>query len=319
MVAVCPKCGARYRVEADRIGPDAAKLRCTQCSAVFLVRAPREVEPVSAVAPEPLAAESSTPSIESSRPSAPPLKVSPTALAAPGPKVEIDRERLVLIADPDAARGKASAAAVEGWGLQSHLVDDGVEAMLAIQRLLPRVVVLDAALPRMIGAQVCEVVKRNESLRDTVVVLVDAIEPQSRERRDPADLYEADVSLEQPDLPDGLLAILREEGLPMQEDHGSPVTPAPVAEDDPEKAEERERAQRLARIAVSEMLLYQPERFEQAVHEGNLEQILDLEIREARALLRQRIREDVREETDFIMDELNRVAAERSGRGGPAV
>ena len=41
MVAGCPKCGARYRVDADRIGPDGAKLRCTKCSAVFLVRAPR--------------------------------------------------------------------------------------------------------------------------------------------------------------------------------------------------------------------------------------------------------------------------------------
>ena len=151
-----------------------------------------------------------------------------------------------------------------------------------------------------------------------MVVLVDAIEPQARERRDPADLYGADVSLEQPDLPDGLRPILREEGLPMQDDPGSPVTSAPAAEDDPERAEERERAQRLARIAVSEMLLYQPDRFEQAVHDGNLERILDLEIREARALLRQRIREDVREETDFIMDELNRVAADRSGKGGPA-
>lgn len=314
MVAGCPNCDARYRVEADRIGPDGAKLRCTQCSAVFLVRVPRVAEPVSTVAPESLAAASSTPSVESGHPPGP----SPTAVAAPGSEVEIDRERLVLIADPDAARGKASAAAVEGWGLQSYLVDDGVEAMLAIQRLLPRVVVLGAALPRMLGSQVCEVVKRNESLRDTVVVLVDSIEPQARERRDPADLYGADVSLEQPDLPDGLRAILREEGLPMQKDSSPPVTPAPVAEDDPEKAEERERAQRLARIAVSEMLLYQPDRFEQAVDAGNLEQILDLEIREARALLRQRIREDVREETDFIMDELNRVAADRSGKGGHA-
>ena len=63
------------------------------------------------------------------------------------------------------------------------------------------------------------------------------------------------------------------------------------------------------------MLLYQPEKFEQASRDGNLEQALDLEIQEARALLRQRIREDVREETDYIMDELNRVAAERSAQG----
>ena len=97
--------------------------------------------------------------------------------------------------------------------------------------------------------------------------------------------------------------------------HSTYPTEAPGADEDPETAEERERALRLARIAVSEMLLYQPEKFEQAARDGNLEQALDREIQEARALLRQRIREDVREETDFIIDELDRVAAERSAQG----
>ena len=83
-----------------------------------------------------------------------------------------------------------------------------------------------------------------------------------------------------------------------------------VAEDQ-ERLEERERARRLARIAVSEMVLYQPEKFEKAAREGTLEQALGLEIQEARALLRQRIGEEVRAETDFIIDELNRVTADR--------
>jgi hypothetical protein len=90
---------------------------------------------------------------------------------------------------------------------------------------------------------------------------------------------------------------------------------AAPTEEDPLKTEERERALRLARIAVSEMLLYQPEKFEKAIRDGNLEQMLALEIQEARALLRQRIGEEVRAEADFIMDELNRVAAERSEQG----
>ena len=85
--------------------------------------------------------------------------------------------------------------------------------------------------------------------------------------------------------------------------------------EDPERTAERERAQRLARIAVSEMVLYQPEKFDQATRDGTLEQALDLEIQEARALLRQRIGEEVRAETDFIIDELNRVAQERGGQG----
>ena len=369
MVAGCPKCGARYRVDTDRIGRDGAKLRCTRCSAVFLVRPPKETAPVQVASPQPELVEAAVPP--------PPRRVPHDTIATgeapspPEPVARVDRDRLVLIADSDDVRGKASGEVVERWGMQPHFVQDGVEAMLAIQRMLPRAVVLDAALPKMSGNQVCEVVKRNESLRDTFVVLVGAIHHPSRYRRDPSDLYGADVYLEQPDLPDGLQAVLRGAGLPMGGDASywmpqpteplseavaasspeAPSTPgaetpprpelsletpapgpvpdfvteppsspepvvaerppAPPADEDPETTEERERALRLARIAVSEMLLYQPEKFEQAILDGDLEQVLDLEIQEARALLRQRIREDVREETDFIMDELNRVAAER--------
>jgi CheY-like chemotaxis protein len=233
--------------------------------------------------------------------------------------------------------------------------------MLSMHRMLPKVVVLDAALPKMFGFQVCEVVKRNESLRHIKVVLIGAIHHQDRYRRDPADLYGADVYLEQPDLPDGLRPLLLEEGLPCS-DGEEPVSseagvvptatdlaldspkgpesmpepepePTPISEppsaasepdpvasaapsgvEDPEITAERERAERLARIAVSEMLLYQPEKFDAAIRDQNLEEVLDLEIQEARALIRQRISEEVRSEKDFILEELERVAKERSGQ-----
>jgi len=271
------------------------------------------------------------------------------------PAKEVDSAELVLVADPDESRGKATAEAIESWGLKPLLVHDGVEAMMAIQRDLPAAIVLDAGLPKMFGFQICEVVKRNESLRDTNVILVGTIHNQERYRRDPSDLYGADVYIESPDLPDGLRSLLRNAGLSISEagDSGSvspmpapepilapeptpeatvdpradadptdatspavPSTPTATAEaEDPERTAERERAQRLARIAVSEMVLYQPEKFDQATRDGTLEQALDLEIQEARALLRQRIGEDVRAETDFIIDELNRVAQERGGQG----
>ena len=318
MIAGCPKCSARYRVDASRIGADGSKLRCTRCSAVFLVRAPkpRAAEEPSASAPSP------TPWTDPSEPIG-----------------EVDPARLVLVADPSEERAKESAAAIAGWGLVPHVVHDGVEAMLAIQRMRPSAVVLDAGLPKMFGFQVCEVVKRNESLRSTRVMLVGTIHHRDRYRRDPSDLYGADAYLEQPDLPEGLLPLLKDAGMPVQEPEGMaagrsaappeaspnptaspappvPDRPEPAAEPeavDPERATEREHAARLARIAVSEMLLYQPEKFDRASREGTLEQVLDLEIQEARALLRQRIGEEVRAERDFILDELQRVAAERVG------
>jgi len=320
MVAGCPKCSARYRVDAEQIGPDGAKLRCTKCSAVFLVRAPRV-------------------------PSEPSPPVTPESESEPEP--EVDAEVSIIVADSDEARGKAMIEAIEGWGLTPLLVHDGVEAMLAVQRKLPTVIILDAGLPKMSGFQVCEIVKRNESLRETKVMLVGALEHQDGEGREASESYGADVDIESPDLPAGLLPLLRDAGLSVRgadvSASESPIAPpaaeptsepraeaapmdvaapalssAPAAMVDPENPErtaERERAQRLARIAVSEMVLYQPEKFDQAAQDGTLEQTLDLEIQEARALLRQRIGEEVRAETDFIIDELNRVAEERAGNG----
>ena len=386
MIAGCPKCSARYRVDADRIGGGGAKLRCTQCSAVFLVRAPKAA---SSEPTRPAAAGQATGA--SPRPSS----SAPDKGAKP----------VVLVADPDEARAKATAFAIEQWGLEPLVVHDGVEAMLAIARSKPSVVILDAALPKMYGFQVCEVVKRVPSLASAQVVLVGAIHQESRYRRDPSDLHGADVYLEQPDLPDGLHPLLKEAGLPVGDfserrrtemraqtpppsqpaaaptapetppapqappapvsqaaaedepfvfeseipsgpaptslepaapaqappatESASAVQPAPSAPpaqadapspaeaggEDPALVEEIERAERLARIAVSEMVLYQPEKFDQAARDGNLTQVLDLEIQEARALIRQRVSEPVRAERDFILEELSRVAKERGNAG----
>lgn len=324
MIAACPKCSARYRVDATRLGPEGAKLRCTKCSALFLVRIPNAPAPrVAGVAPGAAPVQAPTPDAT-------------------------DSSCLVLVADPDVARGKVSIDAIRRFGIPAQLVHDGVEAMLGVQRLLPRFVVLDAELPRMDGFQICEIVKRNASLNSIQVVLVGAIRDPNRHRRAPSDLYGADAYLEQPDLPDGLEPLLRGSGLlpdrPPQEQRpvaarATPApfvasAPAPVATPAPAPAptrtpmpapampaadsareEERERARRLARIAVSEMLLYQPEKFAQACRDGNLERALDREIEEARALLRQRIGPEVRAEADFVLEELHRVARDRGTSG----
>jgi CheY-like chemotaxis protein len=295
----------------------------------------------------------------------------PTAAAKPPTQAA---GRLVLVGDPDETRGKVSVEAIRGFGLEAQLVHDGVEAMLAIQRMLPSAVVLDVGLPRMYGFQICEIVKRNQSLKGTTVVLVGSVHDPSRDRREPSELYGADVFLEPADLPEGLRGIFRECGLladgpaadrsptrtaetalertiatpsspsapspnarpisaPVASQSPPPVVkpvasspasspastpasaPASTAPADPAREEERERARRLARIAVSEMLLYQPDKFAQACREGTLERVLDGEIQEARALIRQRIGPEVRAEADFVLDELHRVARERGAKG----
>ncbi len=396
MIAACPKCTARYRVDESRIGPDGAKLRCAKCQALFRVLAPPPAAAPSASeappTPTPVAAEPTAapppPPVETPPPS-PPAVSSPDVAAAPsaadmpnlaapsddgepGPEMPagtVDRDRLVVVADPSVDAGKATAAKLSAWGLQPILVHDGVEAMLTIQRMLPRVVVLDAALPKMYGFQVCEVIKRNESLRHTGVVLVGAVHNQDRYRRQPADLYGADHYIEQPDLPDGLEPLLQRMGVelrtpdsgatpapepqpaaalppepqppqaasqmdtlpteappldlaapsppaPQASEVQAPAEPGPQVEPSPPApgeggSEERANAERLARIIVSDIALYQPDKFAAAIEAGNPVEAMDNEIEEGRALFAQRIPESMRGECDFIVDELLRVARER--------
>jgi len=351
MIAACPKCGARYRIERGKLRREGTRLRCSRCEAVFRV-SPPPVEPepeeaiaIAQVAPEPV------------RSGAPESQRETT---------DAERERLVLVADAEVEAGKAIAGALVEGGLQPVLVHDGVEAILTIQRTLPRAVVLDAGLPKMFGFQVCELMKRNQSLRHIQVVLIGAIHHRDRYRRAPSEIYGADAYLERHQLRENLLTTLRGLGLPVgrvaservaarpapmqagearaqrAEGERSSLRPAagerrsikpaagerrspkPAAADqsslgiepaaDPALAAEVGRAERLARIIVSDVVLYNEEKLDAAIRAGNVSESFESEMQEGRGHFAQRIDARVREMRDFLGEELLRVARARGMR-----
>jgi hypothetical protein len=87
------------------------------------------------------------------------------------------------------------------------------------------------------------------------------------------------------------------------------VTPA----GDAEPSEEVARAERLARIVVSDIVLYNQEKFDAAVRAGNVLEAMDAEMAEGRALVAARIDASLRQQRDFLAEELLRVASSRSG------
>ena len=113
MIAACPKCKTKFRIDKERLASDGVRLRCTQCSTVFRVRAPEERTVVA------------EPTVD--------------AELTPQPK-NLDPERLVLVAHSDSEACKELVDAVEALGLCAISAGDGVEAILAIQRSLPRAV-----------------------------------------------------------------------------------------------------------------------------------------------------------------------------------
>jgi predicted Zn finger-like uncharacterized protein len=384
MIAACPKCRTRYQVEEARIPKDGIRLKCQRCDGVFRVVLPTQQPETAAPAPQPVQAPVPAP------PAPVPLNVSSPNLRRTVPQAEpeevLDREKLVLVADPNVEVGKRTVDTLRSWGLSAILTHDGVEAILEVQRKLPAVVVIDAMLPRMYGFQVCELMKRNESLREIKVVLVGEVHDQSRYRRPAHDLYGADAYVEHPDMPGGLESHLREFGLPVQvpashresltmqgtpgitspsaqsiptpvpEPMAPPVPvapppPAPMAPPAPPVvpqtpvarmetlpdasqvvlgvdpsanlaslatevpddgfADQLAKAERLARIIISDVVLYNEDLFGQAVASGDVLPMMERELAEGRAMFQQRIDERIREKRDFLADELIRVAAQR--------
>jgi hypothetical protein len=91
-----------------------------------------------------------------------------------------------------------------------------------------------------------------------------------------------------------------------------PPPPAPV---DDGLGAERGKAERLARIIVSDVVLYNEQKFMKAVVAGNVRDALDADLEEGRTLFRQRIDARVRDERDYIGEELVRVARSRGMQG----
>jgi len=307
MIAACPKCRARYRVDADRLSPEGVRLRCAKCQTVFRVRSPRET-PVASPAGGP---------------------------PQTGAEAEVDRERLIVIADPDIEAGKRTFSGLASWGLQPVLVHDGVEALLTIQRMLPRAALLAAELPKMHAFQICEMVKRNESLRATKLAIIAAAGGGERHRTASHELYGADAYLEESELSEQLGPVLSGFGYaisrsapprepapapdevgtpaasPPNSQAGQPVTPAGRGGEDDGLAACRSQAERLARVIVSDILLYHPAQFDAGLASGQLAQALDAPIAEGRGFFAQRVDPRVRDERDYILEELERVARER--------
>jgi predicted Zn finger-like uncharacterized protein len=367
MIAACPKCGARYRIDPARLRADGVRLRCSKCEAIFRIT------------PPPAQAETAA----EERPPAPvqqPVASAAASASAAAPRSEEERRHLVLVADAEIEAGKALVNTLTGWGLEPVLVHDGVEAILTIQRILPRVVILDAGLPRMFGFQVCELMKRNESLSSIHVVLVGAVYQQDRYRRPPSQLYGADAYVERPQLPEALRPILRGFGLgvgsaapaapepvvrspvsapPQSADvapkpappPGAPMLPPSVAPSPTPVLTEKKvpvaapepaapspprgsvqtpqprvsappqpagvgaapdaavtDAERLARIIVSDIVLYNPEKFEAGIRDGDVLEALAGEVKEGRSHFDQRVELRVRESRDFLAEEVVRVA-----------
>jgi CheY-like chemotaxis protein len=238
-----------------------------------------------------------------------------------------------IVAEADPEIGKEIVAFLNRSQISAECVQDGGQALLQIHRKRPDGVVLGGHLPGLSAAALCEIVRRTAELAEVRLVRVHAPDEPAA-----AAEFEADHVVQLTALPEGLGAILGKLGLgqpaepapapaasparpaasaPRREPRPSPepprapaaapvpraVPPQPAAA--PAGADPRvAAAERLARIIVSDIILYNEAKFRAAAAQGNVTAALEQEIAEASALFRQRVPEEVRSTRNFLADEL---------------
>jgi len=242
---------------------------------------------------------------------------------------------MVWVAEPDPDTAKAIAGYLESWGLESTVIESGGEVLLRLFRAAPEsrpaALVLGGHLPGVAGPAVAEIIKRTGDLATTRLI---RIAPMDEPPGVPE--FEADHTLEPADLPQGLAPILERLSLGQRPSAGPPATPPspqpqaqepratePPAAEAPRTTRGRTRppassdpaiaaAERLARIIVSDIILYNEQKFSEGAAAGDVAARLGAELREAGAMFDKRIPAEVRAKQNFLVDELERRAAAKS-------
>lgn len=256
MIATCPACKSRYRLDASRLKGGHGRLKCARCGEIFGVEAPRN---------EPLAAPAPTPP-QASPPAPPPDK------RAESPDKQNERPEAVrrLLSASRGSRGGIAVAIVacEAGPLRETLVsalaragvrtlttDDGPSCLDMARRTRPKLVVAASYLPGLTGPELAQALRAEPLLAGAHVVLLAAAGTPAP----PPGAVNADVVLPSADCAAALGKLL----------------PDLLATEHVEHELDREQArllERQARVAAHELSLYHPGSGDRAALEAEAEE-----------------------------------------------
>jgi predicted Zn finger-like uncharacterized protein len=338
VIASCPQCQTRYRLAREKIGPQGARIRCSQCQTIFRVQAPPEGSP-----PTPPEAKPSPVAAPAKAAAAPAPKVTPPPAAAPPPPAKpkpLPPLARAIVAERDADAAKEVVELLAAWRIESEVVDDGAEALVRLFRQPPALAILGENLASLPGSRIAEVAQRASDLAAVKLIRIAGSTDQTGTPG-----FDAEEMLEAGDYPAGLAEILERLGVGAKPT--APVTPpapaarptatpavarpvppagakpapaaakpapaakpaAPAAPPPPSSDPAVAAAERLARIAVSDVILYNQEKFAAAAARGTASKELAGELAEARQHFNSRVAPAVRADRDFLVEELERRAA----------
>ncbi|MBI1920221.1 MAG: zinc-ribbon domain-containing protein [Geobacter sp.] len=321
MIVGCPKCKTRYRVDDDKVGEEGIRLRCSKCTVVFRVM--RKVPPPAAPLEAPAVA---------SAPVVAPAGKRITVLLANESQAFCDAVTKVLVKEPFVVTaytdGVSAYAAIKETKPNVILLDVALPGMYGFE--IADAIKRDPATAAVKVILIASIYDKTRYKRSpgSLYGADDYIEKHHIPDQLATKIYslvagqapvtpveEAKPSAEPgvqvtPQVPSpqemAEQEVVRQE-LKHDEQQETEARPAPSPSPAPPAAqaeaplsEAHVKAKRLARIIVSDIVLYNQAQVEEGIRNGTFYQLLESDIQEGRNHYVQRVSEEIRKETSYL-------------------
>ncbi|MBI5076026.1 MAG: zinc-ribbon domain-containing protein [Nitrospirae bacterium] len=285
------------------------------------------------------------------------LKVDETKLSPQGSRFKCPKCSTVLVIKKPAVQGKksldhkkillahSSASVVEnitkllvGEGYTVVTSADGIDAMVTALKELPAFGIIEVALPKIYGFEVCKKLKSRPETREMKLILVPSIYDKTKYRREPVSLYGADDYIEEHDLSVRLIEsinriksgapaepqkpemqtqpaaaapqapqpqTIRNADAPVREELTTPTPGSAAPAADLKTDESVEKARRLSRTIINDIYLYNSAKVDEAVRRGDFYAVFGSEVKEGFKLYESRIPQEIRAKADFYREAID--------------
>src|SRR5687768_4933500 len=211
----------------------------------------------------------------------------------PAPPSSLPRRRIAAIADEPRPFRQFLGEHLRRLGFEVSYFETGDPTLDFVRRTRAELVIVNVYLKGKLGVEVTEEIKADPGLDQTRVILIGALFRANRFRANPTNLYGADEYIEEQIPEKEFRQIIRK--LFPEVGHTGEF---------PVESREYDEARRLARLILSDIIIYHVAKVEQGIRDNNFFEVLREEIDEGRQYYDSRVPLRVRRDTEIYTETL---------------
>ncbi|MCU1227849.1 MAG: cheY40H-3 [Acidobacteria bacterium] len=266
MELTCKQCGSKFRAALELPLTRAVRVACPSCGNQMVLK------PTSVAAGASPAAQ---PSVE------------PAATPKQSP------QRIAAVADEPRPFRQFLGEHLRRLGFTVEYFETGDPTLDFVRKTRAELVIVNVYLKGKLGVEVSEEIKADPTLTNTRVILIGALFRANRFRANPTNLYGADEYIEEQIPEKEFRSIIRK--LFPQVGATTEIAIEP---------REYDEARRLARLILSDIVIYNAGKVERGIRENNFFDVLKDEIEEGRQYYESRVPFRVRQDTEIFNETL---------------